>query len=110
MHGENSEVPANAPLSMDWLSQPLSSRGLAWTVNTLIVVASLLLAVLVFLSITREAPRWPVSMAAGAASTVAVLYWGFFKLFGGSTPGQRLARMRGSNLEDDGEGSGSRFR
>ena len=95
---------------LDWLSQPLSGRSLSWTVDTLVVGAALLLFVLVFLSVTREPPRWPLAMVGGAAVVVAVLYWGFFQLFGGSSPGARLARMAGSDLEDDAEASGARFR
>ena len=64
-------------LQSDWLSQPLSGRGLVWTVNVLVVVASLLLFALVFLSVNREAPPWPLATAFGAAIIVAALYWGF---------------------------------
>jgi len=98
------------PVSLDWLSQPLSSRGLAWTVNTLAVVAGLLLFALVFLSITREAPKWPMAISAGAAIFVTVLYWGFFKAFGGLSLGARLARMAGSDGEEDEEERAARFR
>jgi len=95
---------------LDWLSQPLSGRSLSWTVDTLVVVAALLLFVLVFLSVTRESPRWPLAMTGGAAVVVAVLYWGFFQLFGGASPGTRLARMAGCDVEDDKEASDARFR
>jgi hypothetical protein len=97
---------SSAPL--DWLSQPLSGRSLVWTINTLVVVAALLLFALVFLSITREPPRWPLAMTTGAAISVAALYRGFFQVFGGSSPGERLARLAGCNPEDDEEGA--RFR
>jgi hypothetical protein len=81
------------PVELDWLSQPLSGRGIAWSINTLAVLAGLLLFALVFLSVTRESPRWPATMIAGAAVFVAAFYWGFFKLFGGTSPGARLARL-----------------
>ena len=107
-----SETVANDSSELDWLSQPLSGRGLAWTVNTLVVAAALLLFVLVFLSVTREAPRWPLAMTGGAALFVAGMYWGFFQLFGGGSLGERLARMSGSNDEDEEEEEerDSRFR
>ncbi len=92
---------------LDWLSQPLSGRSLAWTVDTLVVVAAVLLFTLVFLSVTREAPRWPFRMACGAAVAVGLLYWGFFRLCGGDSPGKRLARSAES---DQGEERGPRFR
>jgi PilZ domain len=98
----------SSPAGLDWLSQPLSGRSLVWTINTLVVVAALLLFALVFLSITREPPRWPLAMTTGAAISVAALYWGFFQVFGGSSPGERLARLAGCDSEADEEGA--RFR
>jgi len=100
--------PGLSPAGLDWLSQPLSGRSLVWTINTLVVVAALLLFALVFLSITRESPRWPLAITTGAAISVAALYWGFFQVFGGSSPGERLARLAGCNSEDD--EAGARFR
>lgn len=102
------EPPGTSQL--DWLFQPLSGRGLIWTINTLVVVAALLLFTLVFLSITGEPPRWPLATASAAAIFVAVLYWGFFRLFGGVSPGARLARMAGLELEESEEATGPRFR
>jgi hypothetical protein len=98
------------PVELDWLSQPLSGRGIAWSINTLAVLAGLLLFALVFLSVTRESPRWPATMIAGAAVFVAAFYWGFFKLFGGTSPGARLARLAGYDCEDEPEADGTRFR
>jgi len=97
----------SADAEVDWLSQPLSGRGLAWTVNTLVVVAGMFLVALVFLSVTREAPRWPWAMAAADAFFVALAYWGFFEMFGGSSLGTRLARLMESGEEEE---AGARFR
>lgn len=94
-------------MELDWLSQPLSSRGLAWMVNGLAVFAGLLLFALVFLFVTRELPRWPAPMLLGAAIVVGILYWGFFKLFGGTSPGTRLARLAGYQEEEE---EAARFR
>jgi hypothetical protein len=93
---------------LDWLSRPLSGRGLVWTINILVTLAALLLVVLVFLSVTGEPPRWPLAMMSGAAVCVAGLYWGFFHLFGGASPGARLARLVGPDSEP--EELGARFR
>lgn len=90
---------------LDWLSRPLSRRGLAWTVNSLVIVAALLLFSLVFLFVTRELPKWPVAMTFGAAVCVAALYWGFFRFFGGASPGERLARLAGYQFENEGDGA-----
>lgn len=107
--GDASEITSQKSAGLDWLSQPLSGRGLIWTINTLVIVAALLLFALVFLSITGEPPRWPLATAGGAAIFVAALYWGFFRLFGGSSPGVRLARLAGWDLEND-EERDARFR
>ncbi len=85
---------------LDWLSQPLSGRTLAWTVDALVVVAALLLFTLVFLSVTREAPKWPASMVIGAALAMAGLYWAFFRYFAGGSLGTRLARIADGECED----------
>lgn len=102
----------NAPaasIGLDWLSQPLTGRGLIWTINTLVVVAAMLLFAVVFLSITGEPPRWPVATAIGSAIFVGALYWGFFRLFGGTSPGVRLARLAGWEVEEE-EARDTRFR
>ena len=104
------EPVAETPRSdLDWLSRPLTGRGLAWTINTLAVVAALLLFALVFLGVTGELPKWPLLMSAGAAIVVGALYWGFFKMFGGASLGSRLARLAGSEFEDE-EARDARFR
>lgn len=99
-----------ASSAFDWLSQPLSGRGLIWTINTLVMVAALLLFALVFLSITGEPPRWPLALTGAAAVLVAALYWGFFRLFGGASPGERLARLAGWDDFEDDEATDVRFR
>jgi hypothetical protein len=104
------DAPAPPVRQLDWLSQPLSGRGLAWAIHTLVVLAGILLFVLVFLSITRDAPPWPVAMVAGSAALVAVLYWGFFQIFGGLSLGERLARLAAGGEEEHGRDRGPRFR
>jgi PilZ domain len=103
------EPIAPAPSEFDWLFRPLSSRALVWIVNALVLVAALLLFALVFLSVTGESPRWPLAVAAASAMFVLALYWGFFRLFGGSSPGVRLARLAGCDLQKD-KTDGARFR
>jgi hypothetical protein len=97
-----------APTELDWLSQPLSGRGLVWTINTLVVVAALLQFALVFLAVTGEPPPRPFAMMGVGVVVVAGLYWGFFRIFGGSSPGARLARLVGCDLEE--EEADARFR
>jgi hypothetical protein len=100
-------------MQLDWLSQPLSGRSLAWTVDSLIVIAAILVFALVFLSIAHELPRWPLSLetAIAAAIVVALFYWGFFRFFAGSSMGSRLARMTESEGVEDAEArNAARFR
>ncbi|HTZ84140.1 MAG TPA: PilZ domain-containing protein [Candidatus Acidoferrales bacterium] len=103
-------VAETEPGRLDWLSQPLSARSLAWAIHTLVVVAGLLLFALVFLSINREATPWPLSIAAGAVIVVAGLYWIFFHLFGGTSLGTRLARLAGYSMEEEQQEKATRFR
>jgi hypothetical protein len=84
----------NASTQPNWLSRPLSGRTLAWMVDTLVVIAALLLFVLIFLSIAHELPQWPLALggASVAAVFVAAAYRTLFFMFGGTTLGARLAR------------------
>jgi hypothetical protein len=97
-------------VQLDWLSQPLSGKSLIWTINTLAVFAALLLFALIFLTVAGEAPQWPLTTAGAAAICVVGLYWGFFQFLGGSSPGARLARMLGSDIENDRDNDDARFR
>jgi hypothetical protein len=78
---------------LNWLSRPLSGRTLAWMVDSLVVMAALLLFALIFLSIAHELPQWPLTVAATlvAAVFVAAAYWALFAVFGGASLGARLA-------------------
>ena len=98
---------------LDWLSQPLSARSLAWTVDSLIVVAAVLIFSLVFLAIAHELPKWPANVEAafGVAIFVAVFYWGFIHLFVGASLGTRLARLiEHDSLDDEETRNAARFR
>ena len=94
------DEPQPISADRDCLSQPLTGRTLAWTVDGLVVFASLLLFTLVFLSVTRETPKWPLPMVSGAALTMAGLYWAFFRYFAGGSLGTRLARITQSEGQD----------
>jgi len=93
---------SEASLELDWLSRPLSGRSLAWIVDSLIVIAALLLFSLVFLSVAHELPKWPknVEGAFGAAIFVAAFYWGFFHLLAGASMGTHLARLTAVETQD----------
>jgi hypothetical protein len=108
-HREVRELPEEAAVPLDWLSQPLSGRGLVWTINVLVVLAGLLLFALIFLSVAGEAPPWPFAVIGGTACLVTVMYWGFFQMFGGSSLGTRLARLVEGDPDDE-ESVSVRFR
>jgi hypothetical protein len=109
-YARHDDVESIPPLTeLGWLSKPLTGRNLIWTINTLVVVAALLLFAIVFLSVTREPPRSPFLTMVGAGTLVVAMYWGFFQLFGGCSPGARLARLAGCDSEKE-EVDGPRFR
>jgi hypothetical protein len=89
---------------LNWLSRPLSGRALSWVVDGLVVTAGVLLFTLIFLSIAKELPPWPLAVGTGFATAgfVATAYWGVFCLFGGSSLGVRLAQE--ARVEKDEEG------
>jgi RDD family/PilZ domain len=96
---------------LNWLSQPLSGRTLAWLVDGLVMVAALLLFTLIFLAITHELPVWPVTLGAITAAVIFVAgaYWVLFNLFGGASLGNRLIRATSSREEEETR-EASRFR
>jgi len=104
------EGPTDSADALDWLSQPLSARGVGWTIDALVVVAAMLLFLLVFLSVTRESPPWPFALAGAAMLFVAAIYWGFFWMVGGESLGKKLARLAEHSSDHDGDREGSRFR
>ena len=87
----------------NWLSRPLSGRTLAWLVDSLVMIAALLLFTLIFLAITHELPAWPFSVGAAMAGAafVAGTYWALFTAFGGSSLGVRLAQAASGWEEED---------
>jgi hypothetical protein len=98
--------------SQDWFSQPLSGRTVALLVDSLVVIAGLLLFSLVFLATARELPRWSVTIGSLALAGVFVTtaYWTLLSLFGESSLGERVARLATRDLNDPTEGAGPRFR
>jgi hypothetical protein len=97
---------------LNWLSRPLSGRTLAWLVDSLVVIAALLLFGLIFLSIAHELPPWPLTLGTICASAVlvAATYWAVFTLFGGPSLGARLARAASGVEEEEKSDAAGRFR
>jgi hypothetical protein len=104
--------PAYDPHALSWLYRPLSGRTLAWLVDSLIVTAALLLFALIFLSIAKELPPWPLTVgtASAAAIFVAAAYWAVFAVFGGPSLGTRLAQASSGLEEKEETEAADRFR
>ena len=104
--------PGTSDAQLNWLSRPISGQTLAWLVDSLVMIAGLLLFALIFLSITHELPPWP--LAAGAISSGAVLvggaYWGLFALFGGASLGARLTGSASVFKQEEEPDEARRFR
>jgi hypothetical protein len=94
-------VTPPASTGLDWILPPVSGRVLAWAVDVMVVIASLLIFTLVFLSVTGETPRWPVATVMAAAVMMAGMYWGFVRLVGGGSLGAKLARIAAQDSESD---------
>jgi hypothetical protein len=103
---------ADNPHAQSWLSQPLSGRALAWTVDGLIVTAGLLLFALIFLSIAHELPPWSLTLGtiSAAAAFIVAAYWAVFAVFGGPSLGARLAQAASRLQGEKPIESASRFR
>jgi hypothetical protein len=93
-HHEGS-ARVDAPVRSDWLSRPLSGRTVAWLIDSLLVLAGILLFAFVFLTMTHELPSWPLTLGATLATAVVIAagYRVLFGIFGGRTPGARLAQF-----------------
>ncbi|MGA8216511.1 MAG: PilZ domain-containing protein, partial [Candidatus Sulfotelmatobacter sp.] len=105
--------PADDPYAhLNWLSQPLSGRTLAWLVDSLIVIAGVLLFALIFLSIAHELPPWPLTLGTASAAVVfvAAAYWTVFAVFGGPSLGARLAQATSNLQEEKQSEAANRFR
>jgi PilZ domain len=106
-----SSLDREDPAQTNWLSQPLSGNTLAWMVDSLIMIAGLLLFALIFVAIAHEVPRWPLTLGAASAAAVfvAATYWTLFAMFGGSSLGARLAQAASGLFEEESD-EADRFR
>jgi hypothetical protein len=105
------DAAGQSDTKLNWLSRPISGQTLAWLVDSLVMIAGLLLFALIFLSIAHELPPWRLTV--GAASSAAVLiaatYWAVFALFGGASLGARLADATSAFTQEEDE-EAARFR
>jgi len=104
--------PPNSGTQLNWLSRPLSGRTLAWIVDSLVMLAGLLLFAFIFLSLTHELPQWPLTLCAALAATVFVVaaYRILFAVFGEASLGARLAHTASGIAGDEEADRSDRFR
>jgi hypothetical protein len=110
-HHEEDLADLGAGPQPSWLSRPLSGRTLAWLVDSLVVVAALLLFAFIFLAIAHELPPWRLAVGTGLGAVVfvAATYRAVFGFFGGASLGTRLAQAA-SGIEGGEEIEGVRIR
>jgi len=112
-HREQNRADAAWPsdTKLNWLSRPISGQTLAWLVDSLVMIAGLLLFAFIFLSITHELPPWPLTVGAAtsAAILIAATYWAVFALYGGASLGARLADATSAFTQEEDE-EAARFR
>ncbi len=94
------ESPADI-LWLPWWPRPISSRGLAWAMDALILFSAVLMFFCAFLTIAQTLPSWQISLGllVGSSSFFATLYWYLFAVMGRGTAGVRLARVAAGDAE-----------
>jgi len=82
-------------LWLPWWPRPLSSRTLAWAMDSLILLSATLMFWCAFLAVAETLPSWKLSfgLVVGAGGFFTALYWYLFAVMGRGTAGTRLARM-----------------
>jgi hypothetical protein len=105
------DAACQSDTKLNWLSRPISGQTLAWLVDSLVMIAGLLLFAFIFLSITHELPPWPLTLSAAssAAVLIAATYWAVFAVFGGASLGARLADATSAFTKEEDE-EAARFR
>jgi len=77
-----------------------------WMVDSLILVAAVLLFSVISLAMTRSVPPWPFAVAflLAVAGIFAALYWFLFAFWTGCTFGERLVRLEGRSEDSQSQG------
>jgi hypothetical protein len=103
VHPTTMEDSTADTLWLPWWPHPISSRGLAWAMDALILFSAVLMFFCSFLAIARTLPSWQISLGllAGSSSFFAALYWYLFAVVGRGTAGVRLARIATGDKESE---------
>jgi hypothetical protein len=92
------QVARPSKVRLAWCAVPVSMRTLAKLLDGLILLCAVLFFAVMAMAITKVLPSWPIAiaMAIGFTAIFVALYWFLFGFWIGSTPGEHLARMAGS--------------
>jgi PilZ domain-containing protein len=96
------EARRSSEVKMPWWPAPISAERFSRFVDGLVILASILLFCVVFLSVSEEMLSWPMVLAIvlGCTAIFSVLYWLLFIAQGLSTPGRMLAKLAGEPSSD----------
>jgi hypothetical protein len=88
------------PLRVSWWPTDITPRTLARMVDSLIVIAAVLLFSIVLVETTGTFPSWIVALALGIGVTgvFGFLYRYLFTTFARATPGRRLAQLAAEDM------------
>lgn|SRR5215470_11420744 len=98
---QQSVDPSPDVLWLPWWPRPVSSRTLAWAMDSLILLSATLMFWCAFLAVAQTLPSWKLSLGlvAAAAGFFTALYWYLFAVMGRGTAGVRLARIAAGDAE-----------
>ena len=87
------ELDQQTPVKLPWLPFAISAPALSWTVDGLVLLASVLLFAVICMVMVGVIPAWPVALVVGigVAAIFALLYRFLFLFWIGGTPGDWLA-------------------
>ena len=101
-------------LDLAWWPAPISPTTLSRVVDSLVIVAAVLSFCLVSVSATHIFPTWPVALALvlAVSAVFVLLYRVLFRFCSKGTPGQCLAQLVMTKMDDERAGSedATRFR
>jgi hypothetical protein len=89
----SSKSDSTRPLWIPWWPVPISAGMLGKTIDSLLILCSVLVFCLIFISVTQVFPSWWISLPVCSAAGMffSVFYWSLFSRWGTGTPGALLA-------------------
>jgi Tfp pilus assembly protein PilZ len=99
--GFSGTAAAAEKVELPWCPLALSRRTISRMVDSLVLVAAILLFSVISATMTHVFPSWPIGLALllAVASAFATVYWFLFMGWIGLTPGMLLARFAAGDEE-----------